>query len=204
MKLIISLILILVVTAFASCRKNNDVKPGKGTSTSSPPLKLTADDSLHLAAFKVNPQIVVTSVSGVNLIMKLYENVDILLAAKGYSKTSAVHLLEDFKKSSLADFDYTTVAEAGNTTLNWVDDNLNNVKTKSIKDTIINHNNMVKINVQRVFTFFKIYDSTTLATDEQSFLIKRVSDTITFSSYCYFSQKNYISTSVTAGVVYEK
>jgi hypothetical protein len=209
MKIIIAALLITIV--IAGCSKNNDVKPNTGTSvttitdtTANTTAKLSLDDSLHMAVFSAAPQIVKTSVSGKNLILKLDENINLLIAADGYKKTSSVHLLEDFKNTLLAGFDYTTVAEGGNTTLNWVDDNLNNVILKSVTDTVINNFKVVKINVHRTFTFFKIYDKNQLAIDEQNILLNKKDDLIMFTSYSYYNQKNYPKTSAVAFVDYEK
>jgi hypothetical protein len=145
-----------------------------------------------------------TSVSGTNLILVFDENIDLLFSAEGYQKTSAVHLFEDFSKTLLAGFDYTTVAEGGNTTLNWVDDNLNNVVLKTVTDTVINKIKMVKINVHRPFTFSKIYASNQAALNEQALFIAKTNDSIAFTSYCYYNQKNYQPVSVLATLVYSK
>lgn len=166
MKLFFFLIFSAIV--IAGCNKNSDVSPknnngksskttGDGSSQTSKDTtpKLTHDDSIHMAAFKVNPQVVKTSVSGTKLILIFNENVDLLFSIEAYQKTSAVHLLENFQKTMLAGFDFTTVAEDGNITSNWVDDNLNNVILKSVTDTLINNTKMVKINVHRPFTFSK-------------------------------------------------
>jgi len=206
---------ILIAFTLASCSKKSEVKPnstadGGKTSTTIPGdstttgSKLTAADSLHMPGFGVSTQIVTTSVSGTNLFLKLDENVNLIMTAAGYNQTSAIHLLENFKNSSLAGFDYTTVGQDGNTILNWVDDNLNNVTTKTITDTLINGQSMVKVNVNRVFTFFKVYDSNQLAVAEQNTLLVITNDTIVFTNYSYYNQVNYPESSITAKVVYVK
>jgi len=193
------------------CSKNDGVSPQKpkGDSLKTPvdtavTIKLSHDDSIHLAAIKLKQQYVATSVSGTNLILKFDENVDLFFSEEGYRKISAVHLLEDFKNSMLAGIDYTTVAEAGNTTLNWVDDNLNNVILKKVTDTVINHNKMVRINVHRPFTFFKICASNQQALNQQLLFTKKTNDSVTFKSYSYYNQKNYLPTSCSAKLVYVK
>jgi hypothetical protein len=209
MKIIIAaLFLIIVITGCSKTRDILPVNPGNGVASKKPAdttvIRMSADDSIHLAAFKVNPQKVKISISGKNLIMKFDENIDLLISPDGYGKTSAVHLHEDFKNSLLAGFEFTTVAEQGNTTLNWVDDNLNNVILKSVGDTIINNNRMIKINVHRTFTFFKIYENDQLAINEQNILLSKKDDQIIFTSYSYYNQKNYPKTSVAAFVEYQK
>jgi hypothetical protein len=199
----------LITLIFISCSKNNNVNPGsnvtKTTNTTIDTVsQINADIALHTPIFKVNPQQVSTNISDKTLILKFNENVDLLYTATGYQKISSVHLLESFNNALLSGFDYTTVAQDGNTTLNWVDDNLNNVVLKSITDTVVNNVNMVKINVHRQFTFFKAYDSNQIALNEQTIFINKTDDIITFSSFCYYNQKNYPVFSITAKVVYTK
>jgi hypothetical protein len=211
MKLITILCLSLLI--FAGCHKDENVTPANNTksSTSGGSGKtptgggsttvtdtvpaLSHDDSIHMARFDAK---------GTKLTMVFNENVDILITEEGYQKTSAVHLLENFTKTTLYGFDYTTVAAAGNTTFDWVDDNLNNVIDKTISDTVINNQKMVKINVHRPFTFSKNYTSAQQAQSEEAVFAAKTTDTVGFSSYLYYAQKNYRPTSASAVVVYSK
>ena len=157
-----------------------------------------------MSSFAINPQPVKTSVAGNKLTLIFDENVDILLTAEGYQKTASVHLAEDFETTLLNGIDYTTVAESGNVTKNWVDDNLNNVILKKTTDTVINKVKMVKINVHRPFTFVKQFASNTDALNAQAVFIAKTDDTVVFTSYCYYNQKNYRSGSEAALLVYMK
>ncbi len=214
MRVIASIILICIV--LFGCNKQGDVTPG-GTSANNtkpggtpiiPPVdssnKLTREDSIHMAAFIIYAQKVKTSVSDRTLKLVLDEDVNIFILQEAYKRTSAVHLLEDFKTSALPAFDFTTVNGDGQTNFNYVDDNLNNVKLKSIKDTVINGIDVVKVNVHRPFTFSKVYNSNQLATDQQNLLLNRTNDIITFSSYTYYNQKNYPVTAAVARITYVK
>ena len=192
---------LLIVACFISCSKKNDIKPGTPAATAT---KVSADDSIHTVSFNVKPQVVYTSVSGNNLVMKFDENVDLLFTPDGYAKTSAIHLTEDFTASQLSGVDFTTVAEGGNVTSNWVDDNLNNVILKTVTDTVINNVKMVKVNVHRPFTFSKSYDSALSATNWQTFLVSKNDDVISFTSYSYYNLVVYPKTVVKAKVVYTK
>jgi hypothetical protein len=212
----------LSLLIFAACHKDAVVSPQNSTktTTSSTPSKtqtggssqtppdttpkLTHDDSIHMAKFAARPQAVKLNVTGAKLSMVFNENVDILLTEEGYQKTSAVHLLEDFTKTMLYGFDFTTVAEGGNTTFDWVDDNLNNVVDKTITDTTINKQKMVKINVHRPFTFSKTYSSGQDAQNEEALFAAKATDTVNFSSYSYYNLKNYPATSTSASMVYSK
>jgi hypothetical protein len=212
----ITIATILLACILASCGKNNDVKPisnstntitiaGSSTTTSNnSTVPMTHDDSLHLVIFNIKDQQVKTAVSGSTLTLTLNENVDIYLTAEGYAQTSSLHLLESLNHTLLAGFDYTTMNEEGQTTLNWVDDNLNNVKLKTVTDTVVNNIKFVKVNVSRPFTFFKTYNSAGDAVAYQSYLLTDVSDIITFSSYCYYNQKVYQTSSAVGHVVYSK
>jgi hypothetical protein len=210
------LLLALVSIVFAGCSKSGDVTPNgnkssgdaskiPGGPSQTPPdttPKLTHDDSIHMASFKIGTQMVKTSVSGSKLILVFDENVDLLFSQEGYLKISAVHLKEGFDKTMLAGIDYSTVAEGGNTTYDWVDDNLNNVILKTVTDTVVNKAKMVKINVHRPFTFSKQYASNKAALSGQSQFISKTNDTVTFSSYTYYNEKNYQPRSAAAVLVY--
>jgi len=207
MKLFFTLIFAAVI--LAGCSKKGDVTPQNNNNTSTgtiPPdatSVLSHDDSIHMPKFNINPQMVKTSVSGTKLTLIFNENVDILFTAEAYQKISAIHLQEDFTTTLLNGFDFTTVAEGGNTTENWVDDNLNNVILKKITDTVVNSVKMVKINVNRPFTFFKSYASNKDATDAQAVFISKKDDTVVFTSFSYYNQKNYLSQSEAALLVYK-
>jgi len=210
MKIFVLVILLGVI--LSGCGKVNDVQPAKNNVTkpkvdaavTDSVLKLNAADLLHKVFFYADPQQVKTSISGKTLTLKFNENVNLFLTSDGYNQTSAVHLFEDFTKSSLINFDYTTVAQAGNVTFNWVDDNLNNVILKTVKDTVISGKNIVRINVHRTFTFTKVYDSAQMAATEQDYLLNSRQDYINFSSFCYYRQKNYPYSAFTANLVYVK
>lgn len=219
MKLFLTLIVSAII--LAGCHKDGEVTPksnpnnstgtqsgnSTGGSSSTPPdstVKYTHDDSIHFATFRMAPQNVKTSVTGSKLTLVFNENVDLLFTVAAYKLTSAVHLHEDFSASQLAGFDFTTVAEGGNTTFDWVDDNLNNVMLKKVTDTMINNKPWVKINVQRPFTFSKQYASNDAALNEQAAFLANTNDVVLFSSYCYYNQKNYPSVTAAASLVYTK
>jgi len=100
MRLVIAIFLVAMVAV--GCRKSEDVKPtaktstttttdntSKGGTSTTPPdttPKLTHDDSIHMAAFKIPGQTVTTSVSGTNLILTYTENAALLFTAEGYQK----------------------------------------------------------------------------------------------------------------------
>lgn len=210
MKTVLPLMLIAVM--LWGCSKRNDVKPANATHTADSAIaampdtakKLTHDDSIHMVAFIIYAQKVNTSVSGSTLLLSFDENVNLFLLADAYKKVSAIHLKEAFNKTQLGAFDFTTLNQDGQTTLNYVDDNLNNVKFKSIGDTTINGVQVVKVNVRRTLTFSKVYNSNQLATDQQNLLLGKTDDLITFSAYTYYNQKNYPVTGAVAYLQYVK
>lgn len=208
----ITFLSLIICIVLWSCSKTNDVKPGDNgtktdtTHTTNPgnPSNLTHDDSVHMALFNIYTQKVKTSVSGKTLILTYNEDATLYMLADAYQNTYAVHLKEDFKKTSLAAFDFTTINGDGQTTFNSVDDNLNNVKFKTIKDTLVDGVKVKKINVFKPFTFKKVYDSSQLAIDQQNLLLGKMDEMITFSSYTYYNNKTYPTTSVAAYVQYVK
>jgi len=196
---------IFVAIFLAGCKKAAVKPPGSSQTTalSDSALKVIADNLLHQPTFNTAAQQIKTSVTNQKLALLFNENVNILLTADGYDKTSAIHLAEDFYDTMFSSFDFTTVNEYGFVTPDWVDDNLNNV-IKTVKDTVINNVHMVNVNVNRQFTFFRTYDSNQTAINQQSVFINNPNDQITFTSYCYYNQKNYPSCSVNVKVVYTK
>jgi hypothetical protein len=191
---------------FAGCSKSNDATPQPGNKTTTPGNTTPVtnnDDSIHMAKFDVKPQAVKIGVTGSTLTMVFNENVSLLFTQQGYDETYAVHLLENFSNSLLSGFDFTTVAEEGNTTFDWVDDNLNNVTDKTISDTTINKQKMVKINVHRPFTFSKKYSSPQDASNEEAKFLAKTTDSVGFSSYCYY-KINYPLVSISASLIYSK
>ncbi|ASU36817.1 hypothetical protein [Mucilaginibacter xinganensis] len=210
MKSLVSIILLCVVVW--GCGKQTDIKPtdpAKTDGNPSTPIKDTTktqgkDDSVHMVTFVVYAQKVKTSVSGKKLSLAYDEDVNLFLTAEGYHKTSAIHLKEDFKQSALGAFDFRTENAEGQLTFNYVDDNLNNVKFKSITDTVVNGIKMVKINVHRLITFSKEYGVAQLAVDQQNLLLGKTGDMLTFSSFTYYNQKNYPAVSAVAYVQYIK
>ncbi|MCR8561920.1 hypothetical protein KXD93_29970 [Mucilaginibacter sp. BJC16-A38] len=209
MRTIFSLILVSIM--LWSCSKKNDVTPTPTDTTKTPPVttipdttkKLTRDDSIHMVAFIIYPQKVKTTVSGKVLTLALDENLNLFVLADAYQTTYAVHLTEDFKSTRLGAFDFTTISEDGITAHNYIEGNLNNVKTKTISDTTIKGVKVKKINVRRTVTFSKEYGSNQLATDQQNLILGKTDDILTFSSYIYY-QKNYPVTSAVAYLKYVK
>jgi hypothetical protein len=191
---------------FAGCKKAgvSPVDSTQTTAVSDSTQKAAADNQLHQPVFSVASQLIKTSVSNQTLTLVFNENVTITLTAAGYNQTSAIHLSEDFYNTMLSSFDYTTVNENGQVTPDWVDDNLNNVTSKTVTYTVVNNINMVNITVNRQFTFFRTYASNQTAVNEQNIFLSDTGDQITFTSYCYYNQKNYPLYSVNAKVVYTK
>lgn len=210
MKTILPILFITIV--LFSCSKQGDVKPTSTDTTktnnghlSAPPdpaVQLSHDDSIHMAAFIISPQNVKTTITGKTLNLIFDERVNIFLMADAYEQTYAVHLKEDFKKSALAAFDFSTEGENGVTAYNYLEDNLNNIRFKTITDTLIQGVKIKKIAVHRQLTFSKTFDSQQLAADQQNIILSRSGDFITFSSYTYYKQKNYPTSSAVAFVKY--
>jgi hypothetical protein len=156
---------------------------------------------LHKVYLSTPTQTVATTVNN-NILNLLYtENINVLLTARGYDQSFAVHLVGDFSESALNAFDYTLTTKSGNTTYDWADDNLNDVDQKTVSDTTINGEEMVKINVVRYFKFSKQYATIQAAQQEQIILSNTNGDIINFSSYVFFGQ-NYPATQIKSKVAY--
>jgi len=127
-----------------------------------------------------------------------------MLPVKGLDQSYSIHLFQDFTKSSLDGVSYITYDQYNDTNFNWADDNLNNVKLKTITDTTVNKQLLAKIHVQRPFYFSKVYTSSTAATAAQTVLLAKTAETIGFSAYVYFVNVDYPTYTSTAKVIYVK
>jgi len=204
------LFILLVLFVLASCKKSDGVKPsGQGTKEISqsgnplPSAPIDTDAFIHHISFSAPFQLVVMSVADTKLTMVYYENIDVLIPKQGYTLSFALHLKEDFSKSSLAKLDYTTVDEAGATDFDWVDDNLNNVIDKTVSDTTVNSIAMKKIKVNRKFTFTEDFADNQSAVAKEDSLYNINTEKIHFSSYVYFT-KTYPTTYMSAVINYFK
>jgi len=210
---IYTLPLLMLIFAVASCKKDNSVQPisqgtslsGTGTSTTGSTSAANKSDTVKYGVtYKVNGQVVKTSVSDSTLTLVYTENVNLILNSADYYSSWAIHLKDDFSKSALANFDYTTINSSGMKTLNWVDDNLNNIVTKSAADTTINNIKMVRLNVSRKFTFFKTYSNSTAAISAQNTLVSRQNDVVTYTANYYMPSGFTKSYTATANIFYTK
>ncbi|WP_183575175.1 hypothetical protein HDF18_14555 [Mucilaginibacter sp. X5P1] len=192
----------LVIAAITSCRKHGDpvINPGPIA------VKASTDTltSIYQIIYNESAQKVITSVSGDTLKMLYNEDVSVMLPVRGLDQSYAIHLFQDFTKSSLDGVSYITYDQYNDTNLNWVDDNLNNVKLKTISDTTVNKQLLAKIHVQRPFYFSKLYTSSAAATAAQKVLLAKTAETIGFSAYVYFVDVNYPTYTSSAKVVYVK
>ena len=198
------ILFILIASVFYGCSKNSDVTPSTVKQTAKDTTTLKPDVLIRTVVFNAGAQIVKTSVSDTTLKMVFNENINLYVTAMGFNQTYAVHLFENFQNSNLSGLDFTTVNADGNTTFDWVDDNLNNVTTKTISDTTVNGVAIKKINVVRPFTFTKAYHSNDAALSAQKLLLTKTNDYVTFSSYCYYTGVNYPTTGVNVTMLYTK
>ena len=192
----------LVIAAITSCRKHGDpvINPGPTA------VKTSTDTltSIYQIIYNESAQKVITSVSGDTLKMLYNEDVSVMLPVKGLDQSYSIHLFQDFTKSSLDGVSYITYDQYNDTNFNWVDDNLNNVKLKTITDTTVNKQLLAKIHVQRPFYFSKVYTSSSLATAAQTALLTKTAETIGFSAYVYFVNVDYPTYTSSAKIVYVK
>jgi hypothetical protein len=187
---------LLLFFACTGCKKSQATKPV----TTAP---IDTDAFIHHISFDAPDQFVATTVSGDTLRMIYYENVSLYIPKNGYTLSYALHLKEDFGDAILKNFQYITIDSEGDVDVDWVDDNLNNITAKTLKDTTINNLSVVQVTVKRPFTFSKVYASNQLAVNEMNSILKITTDEIIFSSYVYFT-KTYQATSRNIPVYYVK
>lgn len=188
------LVPLFILAVFASCHKSSGVGPKTPIDT---------DALIHEIKFMPTAQYSGVSVSNTTLTIIYYENITLLIPAKGSELSWSIHLKEDFSSSALINYHYTTIDQAGDINHDWVDDNLNNVSAKTTKDTTVAGVSTVKITVQRPFTFSKAYTTNAAAIAGEDSILSRKSDIIKFSSYVLFT-KIYPADSTSAAVYYIK
>ncbi len=189
------LVLFLGLAVFTGCKKS-----GVGPSNPKP---IDTDALIHEIKFSAPAQYLAVSVSGTKLTIIYYENVTLLIPAQGANLSFAIHLQEDFSNSYLATLHYTTVDAYGDVDHDWVDDNLNNVTAKTVKDTTIAGAKTTKITVQRPFIFSKDYETNQAAVLGEDSIMNRKTDKIGFASFVYFT-KTYPATSTSSQLYYVK
>ncbi|WP_461450989.1 hypothetical protein [Mucilaginibacter sp.] len=189
------LIVTILFFVISSCHKK-----GVAPSTAS---KVDTDAILHSVKLMSPPQYVSTSVVGDTLEMIYYENVRLSISDAGFTYSYAIHLIEDFSNTSLYKVNYITYDQAGNINYDYVDDNLNDVSAKSIKDTTIAGVASKIITVQRPFIFKKHYATNQAAVMGQDSIDAVTTQNMNFHSYVYF-EKTYPATSQGTNLYYVK
>jgi hypothetical protein len=189
------IIAITLFFAFSSCGKKS-VKPSTAST-------VDTDAIIHSVTLQSPAQYVLTSVVGDTLEMTYYENVKLSISDQGYTLSYAIHLIEDFSNTSLAKVNYITYDEAGDINYDYVDDNLNDVSAKSVKDTIIGGVASKVITVQRPFIFKKPYATNQAAIMGQDSIDAVTTQNMNFHSYVYF-EKTYPATSQGTNLYYVK
>lgn len=207
---VIAIFAMLTVT---SCQKV-DVTPTKSSksladnsSSSTAKADTNTDNNsdilIHHVTFNAPAQFAAVSVSGNQLNVTYYENVVLLIPKKGVTLSYAIHLKEDFSFSTLVNYQFNAYDAYGDITHEWIDDNLNNVTAKTVKDTTINDTLKEKITVQRPFLFTKSYATSQAAIAGRDSLLAQTKDNIVFSSYLYFTS-TYPTSYATSNLYYVK
>ena len=189
------IIIAIFFFAFSSCGKKG-VSPSTGS-------KVDTDAIIHSVALMAPPQYVLTSVVGDTLEMIYYENVKLSISEAGFTYSYAIHLIEDFTNTSLYKVNYFTYDQVGDINYDYVDDNLNDVSAKSIKDTTIAGVASKVITVQRPFIFKKPYATNQAALMGQDSIDAVTNQNMNFHSYVYF-EKTYPATSQGTNLYYIK
>lgn len=182
--------------AVTSCKKSK-VKP-------TPPIKLDTASQIQRIKFGIPNQYAITLISDNVLDIVYYENVSLFVPNEdSVDFTRSMHLKEDFSATLLKNVYFTTIDPYGNVESNYVDDNLNDVDSKTITDTTIAGIPMKNITVERPFFFTKTYVDNASAIAAQDSVDAIKTDRISYSSFVYFN-KMYPAATATASLTYIK
>ena len=192
---------ILIATALFSCKKltTSLPTPSKGNNTED-----SGSGSSTTVKLDIATQIVNTKVTDNVLYLNYVETVNLILNPDDYKKSSAVRFKEDFSKSSLANFSFTTINKENQLATNYLEDNLNNVVIKSASTVTIDGKKFTKLVLERELVFSKAYKQADLAIEAQNEILKKTGEVIGFSSYYYIDGKNSDTTTTTANILYKK
>ncbi|MFC0517017.1 hypothetical protein ACFFGT_22600 [Mucilaginibacter angelicae] len=198
---------ILIATTLFSCKKT-DIIPEviKGANGSNTGTNTDTSTGTSTASIKLDiaDQVVNTKVSNDTLYLNYTETANLILNADDYQKSSAVHFKEDFSKSALSKFNFTTVNKDHQVATNYLDDNLNNVAIKSASTLTIDGKQFTKLVLERVIIFSKAYKQHDLAVESQNQILGQTGEVISFASYYYTNGKNSDPITATATIVYRK
>lgn len=193
---------ILLAATLFSCKKLTTSLPipskGNNTTDNSGPGTSTT------VKMDIATQIVNTKVTNDVLYLNYVETVSFMLNPDEYEKSSAIHFKEDFSKSSLANFSFTTINKENQLATNYLEDNLNNVVIKSAATVTVNGKKFTKLVLERELIFSKAYKQADLAVEAQNDILTKTGEVISFSSYYYTNGKNSDATTATAGILYKK
>ncbi len=203
------LFLPIILLVLASCKKNAYEYPtpttDKSTTTTTTNTDTKGQDTnpgqAHAISLSI-PDQVTTVTSTNNTVNATYcEHVILLVNTASYQKAYAVHVKEDFSGSDLAGYNYTVVGRGGNSTFNWVDDNLNNVD-KTIKDTVINNVAITKIDLARKFNFTHTFDGDAAAATAYNKLLLSSNQTVSFAASLTSADPTVVTFTGKATLVY--
>jgi hypothetical protein len=184
-----------------SCKKDNIEPEVSSRFIESEKVKDIAKQTFNVA-FELPAQIALTKVDQNKLTIVYTEKVNLIVDPTEHTTSWGLHLTENFGQTALTNFDFTTITQHGDKTFNWVDDNLNNVKLKAKKDTVINSKKYMKVMVERDFTFVKEYYDALAATNAQTALLMRKDDMIKYTSFYYSTNNNVAPANGSAKIQY--
>ena len=133
--------------------------------------------------------------------MTYNENIKLLISPDSLKGSYNVIFDEDFSKSNLANFTFTTTTAYNTVVTNYLDNNLNNINLTSKRDTTVNGTLFTKLSFSRALYYTTPYASYNAAYVEYQYLLTQ-KDTLSYTSYItYPTRKSKVST-VKVGLSY--
>ena len=149
-------------------------------------------------------QVAKLCVTNDTLRINFYQNVVFLVDPNDYANSWAIHLIQDFSKSYLADLHYTALASSSSYAYDWVPINLNDVAPgqKTSTNVVVNGKKYVKITVARVFEFFNKMGTIQAAVNQQNTLLQTTNQSVTYKAFYSDGTGYSISYDGTVKIVY--
>lgn len=134
--------------------------------------------------FEAEDQAVKTRVSSDTLHLDFFQNLNFLVDPKEYRQSWALHVTQDFSKSSLASLHYLVFFQ-GNYTLDWVPLNMNDVHPSQISsmDTLVNGKKFIKVKLRRTFHFYSVPGSRQEAINQQNRLVESHNEQVDIAAF---------------------
>jgi hypothetical protein len=188
---------IMLALLISACRKHDVTNTtDEGTNTNG-----TNENKPGPVGYDIKGQLVKLGIYNNNLLMSYTENINLVISPDSLRGSYNVIFDEDFSKSNLANFTFTTLTAYNTVVTNYLDNNLNNINLTSKKDTTVNGTLFTKLSFSRTLYYTTAYPSYNAAYVEYQYLLTQ-KDTLSYTSYITYPTRKSKASTVKVGLTY--